>query len=369
VVEKVTMEKDLNRAGSVSPQEKRNNNRTTYEVIAGSKAILNDLKSEIKTAKNLDLLFYVFEGDVVGRDMAMNLSTAASSGVNTRLLVDRFIDFYHNDRCIPTSIFNQKLHRQLVKDKKETYETLNGMTSKGVDIKLINPLGIFYNKLFNRDHRKLIVKDGSNGEGAAYLGSMNICDHEANWQNLMVKMRGEAVSILQEEFNSAWEGKNISKKVAFSDGFVVTDTKGASLIIPEVEKMINTSSNKVVLVSPYLWGKRMEKSLMNAVERDVDVSIILPLKNNHKGHIFVPDEKMVRRFISNGIQVFMFAENEGMIHSKALIADDTTVFGSSNFNEFTAGKNTETIIISNNLALSSQMESLFAAYISKSVQL
>jgi phosphatidylserine/phosphatidylglycerophosphate/cardiolipin synthase-like enzyme len=370
VVEEVNMEIDLGRAESISPQEKINNNKTTYEVIVGPEAILNDLKSEIRTAKSsLDLLFFVFEGDVTGKDIAMNLSAAASSGINTRLLVDRFIDFYHNDRCIPTSIFNRKLHGQLIKDKKETHETFDYLQSQGVDVKLMNPLGVFYNKLFNRDHRKLVVKDGNEGEGVAYLGSLDICDHETHWQNLMVKMKGEVVPILQKEFDSAWKDKGQPQKISFNDGFVITDTKGTSLIISEAEKNINNAKNKIMLESPYLWGKKMEKALAKAARRGVDVSIILPFDNNHDGHIFIPNKEMLKKFISSGVRIFVFVEKEGMTHSKVLTTDDVSMFGSSNFNEFTAGKNTETTIMSTDPKLVSQLESILMTDIAKSNEL
>lgn len=348
--------------------EMNNTSPTSYEVIPNAIAFHTDLEREIKNAQSsIDSQFFVFEGDKIGKKVAENLVTASARGVRSRLIVDKFIDFSHSDHYIRAPRLNRLLQREILEEREETYRTFNSMRKQGVDVRLMNPLGYFYNKLLYRDHRKVVVKDGNTPNGIAYLGGLNICDHEMQWHTFMVKMKGDIVPKLQEEFNASWAGTSTAKRTPYSDGMILTDAGGISFIMPTAIDCINNAQDRILLESPYFWGTKFQQALLNAVERGVNVSVIVPLKNNKQ--LFVPGKTLLKYFATNGMKVFLFHENEGMTHAKALITDDKAIFGSSNLNQMTAGKVIETSVLSKNIDLISQLEDLLISDISKSTPL
>lgn len=341
---------------------KKNKNiypKTSYQLLPDTYKFLDDLEIEIKKAKSsIDLQFYTFEADSVGNRVAECLFAAKRRGMKIRFMIDYFIDLFHNDYFIHRPRLNRTLQRIISGEWKNTKKLLKKMEEAGIEVRRTNPLGFLkLRKAFQRNHKKIVTIDSADSKRAiVYIGGCNLSEHNASWNDFMVKMKGDMVPILQKDFNGTWNGKDINGKTKYRDGIVLTDSSnGDHVIMPFVIDLINNSKNHVIIESPYLRGKNIWKSLVEASRHGVDVSIIVPLHNNHK-RTGAPSGKSLKELIKNGVRVYRFKENGGMTHAKALLVDDTVMFGSSNLNEFLAKRVCEVNVATYNKQMVKQMK-------------
>jgi cardiolipin synthase A/B len=335
------------------------NSKVSYKLLPNTHIFLDDLEEEIKKAKStIDLQFHTFEADSVGNRVAESLFAAKRRGVKIRFIIDHFIDLFHNDYFIYRPRLNRALQGIITGEWKNTKKLLKQMSEEGIEIRRTNPLGFLkLRRAFQRNHKKIVTIDSADLKKAiAYIGGCNLSEHNASWNDFMVKMRGEMVPILQKDFNATWEGKEINGKIEYEDGIVLSDSsKGSHEIIPFAIDMINTSKKRILIESPYLRGNNIWKSLIEASRHGVDVRIIVPLNNNHK-RFGGPTGKSLKELIRNGGKVYRFKGNGGMTHAKAILVDDTAMFGSSNLSEFFAKRLCEVNIMTRNWSLVKQME-------------
>ena len=330
----------------------------SYKLLSNSILFLDDLEKEIERAKlSIDLQFFTFEADTVGNRVAKALFRAKLRGVKIRFIIDHFIDIFHNDYFIHRPRLNRVLQRIITGEWKNTKKLLELMGKQGIEIKRTNPLGFLRRRAFHRNHKKIVIIDRKDLKQAlAYIGGCNLSEHNASWNDFMVKMKGDMVPVLQNDFNATWRDKDINGKVEFSDGVVMTDSsKGKHEIMPYVINLINNSKKRIVIESPYLRGKHIWESLIEASRHGVDARIIVPLHNNHK-RLGAPTGRSLKKLIENGVRVYRFKENGGMTHAKALLVDDITMFGSSNLSEFLAKRLCEINIASHNKSMIKQMQ-------------
>jgi cardiolipin synthase A/B len=333
--------------------------KTEYKLLPNSYVFLDDLEKEIKKAKiSIDLQFYTFEADSVGNRIAKYLFEANERGVKIRFMIDYFIDLFHNDYFIYRPRLNRSLQGFISGEWKNTKKLLKKMEEAGIEIGRTNPLGFLkLRKIFQRNHKKIVTIDSADPKnGIVYIGGCNLSEHNASWNDFMVKMRGEMVPILQKDFDATWEGKDINGKTEYEDGIVLTDSPhGDQEIMPFVIDLINNSKKRIMIESPYLRGKNIWKSLIEAARHGVKVSIIVPLHNNHK-RTGAPSGKSLKEIVENGAKVYRFKENGGMTHAKAVLVDNMVMFGSSNLNEFLAKRVCEVNVATYNKQMVKQME-------------
>ena len=126
----------------------------------------------------------------------VELEKKAKEGVKIRAMYDAF----------GNSSINQPLKKKHIKAIQE----------KGIEIVKFDPIRFpWINHVFHRDHRKIVVIDGTIG----YTGGMNIADYYINglpqigeWRDIHARIEGNAVECLQEIFLDMWNettNKNI----------------------------------------------------------------------------------------------------------------------------------------------------------------
>ena len=329
----------------------------SYKLLPNAREFLDDLEKEIRRAKSsVDLQFLTFEADAVGNRVAESLFKANERGIKVRFIVDHFIDLFHNDYFIHRPRLNRALQRIITGEWKNTKKLLESMSKAGIEIKRTNPLGFLRRKALQRNHKKIVIIDGDVvGKSIAYIGGYNLSEHNASWNDFMVKMRGEMIPLLQEDFNATLEDKSVNGKLEYKDGVVLIDSpRGGHEIMPFVIDLINNSKNRVVIESPYLRGKNILESLNEASRHGVDVRIIVPMNNNHK-RLGAPTSQSLKKLIENGAKIYKFKENKGMTHAKALLVDNVVMFGSSNLSESLAGRLSEINIATHNKDMVQQM--------------
>lgn len=332
--------------------------KNSYRLLSSSRVFLDDLEKEIEKAKSsIDLQFLTFEADTVGNRVAKSLFKAKLRGIKIRFIIDHFIDLFHNDYFIHRPRLNRVLQRIITGEWKNTKKLLELMTKRGIKIKRTNPLGFLRRKALHRNHKKLVVIDSNIPKRAiAYIGGCNLSEHNASWNDFMVKMKGDMLPVLHSDFNATWEDRNENGRIEYGDGVVLIDSpNGSHEIVPYVIDLINNSKKRVMIESPYLRGKNIWESLIDAARHGVDVRIIVPLHNNHK-RLAAPTGRSLKELVKNGVQVYRFKENKGMTHAKALLADDVAMFGSSNLSESLAKRLCEVNIATHNKSMVKQME-------------
>jgi cardiolipin synthase len=339
----------------------------SYKLLPCAELFMTDLLHEIGQARSsVDVQFFTYEGDRVGRPLAPSLITAAACGLKSRLIIDEFMNMQLNDHRIHVFCRDRQLQSSVRAEWRATHRLFDELSSMGVEVQLVNPLGFMRRRKNYRDHRKLVVIDGPDPRGIAYTGGFNPTEHNAKWNDFMVRMTGDMVPILQHDFDESWHGHKPRGIRPFSDGFVLADAVGRpSVIYPVVLQLIRHAKRRVLMEGAYLRGSAITDCLVEAAGR-VQVDIIVPLNYNKKGH--VPPKEFFERMERAGARMYRFKGTGGMTHAKAMLADDVGVFGSHNFNEKMSGKMGEVSIATDNPSLVSQLEAFINRDIKNSIK-
>lgn len=217
-----------------------------------------------------------------------------------------------------------------------------------INVKQFNPLSNLF--LINRrDHRKLFLFD----QTIAYVGSSNIDDKSLHWRESAVRLKGSSVSFLVESFYRSWlrvdtKGKTLlelitNKTKRFLQSFhfrklvskriILTDSAFDRMKVKQFwANKINKAKGLIWISTPYFIPTSLIYiSLLKAVQRGVDVRILIPAKNNSD----FPFTKNIERYyveslLKNGVKVYEYLPK--MIHAKVCMFDRQVIIGSSNWN-------------------------------------
>jgi cardiolipin synthase len=294
------------------------------EIITDFQTMSDRLIADIGSARQqINMLFFKFEDDEVGRRIADALIKKAEEGVQVRLIYDDA-----GNLMVPRR-FYKKLRK-------------HGLQVRGF-IKIFLPiLSRDYN---SRNHRKVVVIDGKVG----YMGGMNIAQRYAEglkwgiWRDTQIRIMGPAVSELQTSFLTDWK-------------FTKGDTPDLGLMYPYNAPCGNTLMQIVTggpmdkwnammqaymtaivsarsyayLQSPYfIPPEPIMKVLQNAALGGVDVRVMIPYRGD-KG-VLPPwaSRSYIKEALNAGIRMYLY--RKGYMHAKTLVIDDSLVtIGSTN---------------------------------------
>ncbi len=288
-----------------------------------------DLKN---AAKSINVLYFIFDPtEAVGKAMMDLLCEKAKSGVEVRLLYDRF---------------------GRLRVKKSDFQRLTDCGGQ-VEVFLPSPLRslLFVNY---RLHRKLVVIDGE----IAYTGGINVADEylgknpkRTPWRDTSVRVTGNAVAHLTAQFAADWlfvikqrkkdpaaEEAALRKQVhppqtdAGEMGVQILtcgpDTPTHSIRDTYLQ-LIASAKEYLFIQTPYLIpGDTLTDMLRIADRSGVDVRILIP---------GVPDKKFVyyatlanaTPLLKSGVRVYA---HQGFVHAKTLVVDDrVAAIGTANF--------------------------------------
>jgi cardiolipin synthase len=297
----------------------------TVRLYRNGRATFDEIEQQIRTAQDhIHLLYYIWEPDNTGRRIRDALVGACKRGVEVRLLVDD-VGSYGT--------------------RKGFFEPLLEAGGKVAWFLKVNPLSRQIN-INNRNHRKIIVLDGTTG----FTGGMNIGDDYAGegqpWKDLHCRITGPVVNTLQEVFCQDWyhaTGEDLVN-IRFFPRIAPCGEVYAQMLAsgPADEKWrsihtlifaaINLATDKVWIETPYfIPDPPIAMALQTAALRGVDVRILLPGKSDHPlvvyaGNYFVDD------LLAAGVRFFQ--DFKAMPHAKAVIIDDRFVtLGSANMDQ------------------------------------
>lgn len=304
------------------------NNRVT--LLTTGKEKFDDMFKAIRQARSsIHLEYFNFRNDSIASELFNLLREKVKEGVEVRALFDGF--------------GNDSNNRPLLKKHVEA------LRKDGVRIYEFDPIRFpWVNHVFNRDHRKIVVIDGS----IAYTGGMNVADYYINgteqvgeWHDMHCRIEGGAVNELQMIFSRMWEkvtGEDIWRPEYFRaytpeeftglkpDTTVTAGHKMVGIINREPRKTnkiirtfylgaIDSAQDSIKLINPYLTlNRKLKRSIKNAVRRGVKVEIMLAAKSDIP---LTPDCAFynVHKLMKKGVGVWLY--QPGFHHTKVIMVD------------------------------------------------
>jgi cardiolipin synthase A/B len=199
-----------------------------------------------------------------------------------------------------------------------------------------------------RDHRKIIIIDGH----SAIIGSINLATeylgptpYKKRWCDISMLIEGGAVNALLSIFESDWqfaaaykESKTYTRPTVSSEKYgnavlqIVAsgpDLVGDNLYDAILSEIYNAKKS-IHIVTPYfVLDESLQKALLLAIRRGVEVNIILPKHSNHPLTDWVRAID-VRKLHEEGAKIWLYTPT--MLHAKVILFDNTVaILGSANF--------------------------------------
>lgn len=316
---------------------------SSFQLLVDAEAFWDALEKDLKSARREVLLQTLsFEGDRVGQTLTSSLLSLAVPDI--RLLIDTYTKFVLNDRFLYTP--KNYFHPELKKERVETRRLIRELRQRGIQVKFTVPVGPFFIRAAARDHKKIIVIDGS----IAYIGGINFSEHNFQWHDMMLRMEHPVLAdFLREDFLLTWEGETRTREME-SDGIRILSMDGRDnpAAFRPVLELVENAHTEIWVHSPYLSFPFLE-ALVAARRRGVAVRILSPQKNNRL---------FLRRYIQweahrYGLELY-FLPNR-MSHLKAMLVDgEYLVMGSSNFDYLSYHVHPEIVAIISNRDIVSQ---------------
>ncbi len=305
-----------------------------YRLLIDSLEYSRELDHAIENGtQSICMQFMTFEADVVGERYARMLIQKAGEGLDVRLILDGYYHLIVNDRQVHFPMCRPAEFIEVRKEFNRTKRMVAEMRDHGVKIQEINHRFHGLN-LLRRNHKKIAVVDGK----TAFLGGFNLSEHNFAWHDFAVKIDGSVVADIVEDFDCTWYGRPARYPLGSDGDFLLGNVGGNKVLRDYVFQAIDDARESVCIECPYVSGTVVEK-LIEAADRGVEVSVIIPKKNNiHRHSLWTT--KLMEQYLrilaaKSNIRVYLYNRNGGMTHAKVMLVDDETVLlGSSNLDAF-----------------------------------
>lgn len=319
------------------------------EIYSTGTAKFSKLTHDLRNAKRfINLQYYIFENDELGRKIACILMERARAGVKVRVIYDHVGSFH------VSSDFFKKLNRAGV----EAYPFFK--------VAFIP----FASRVNWRNHRKIVIIDGEVG----YIGGMNIANRYLDggkfplWRDCHLRIEGPAVSALQYSFALDWsfmrnqiiddecnmEPKGNVGIQAITGGPMNQWNNIAHVFL----RAIVGAKKRIFLQTPYfLPPESLLKALQNAALAGIDVRVMIP-RHSDSWMLSYSSRSYITECLRAGIKIYFY--NAGMLHSKVLIIDDElSSVGSTNFDFRSFEHNFEANLILYSPELNAELRKVF----------
>ena len=288
--------------------------------LLDNREFIEDLHRALRRAERRVLVqVMTFDGDTSGLAVAELMADAAGRGVDVRLLVDLFALRYVSDRPAKDPEVRQ--------EAAETAAMFERLRAAGVGVTFTQPWGPVLLFGLSRNHKKLYVVDDH-----AYVGGINISDHNIAWRDFMIGITDPAtVNTLAEDFALTERGERQSLK-----GHIITNAE----IEPAVKDIVNGAARSLVLVSPYSLDIGIVKLLEQV--RVPDKTVVTARENNFR-LLRAAEPYIWGRLVRSGIELRTYPD---FFHARFLLADDDRLLvGSSNFSRHSFRCNQEVCLL------------------------
>lgn len=289
-----------------------------------------EVMKAIESARNhVHLEYFIYENDRIGNKIKELLIKKAREGVKVRLIYDDF--------------GSRSIRRKLVKE----------LRAGGVEAFAFNRirLPLFANRVNYRNHRKIIIIDGTTG----FTGGINISDRYINddnpdnkyfWRDTHIRIDGPGILFLQNIFLCDWNfcsgqqigperdlfnlarqpGGNTSVQIAASGPDSPNSTIKLSIL-----KAITVAKEEILITTPYfIAGGSLIDCLNMAILGGVSVKLLLPGISDSL-IVNAAARSYYAELLRSGAEIFLY--RKGFVHSKTMVIDRSfSVVGSANMN-------------------------------------
>jgi cardiolipin synthase len=351
----------LERVGRVlTDLELKGGNR--IDLLHNGESAFPPMLDAIESARE-EILFatYIFETNTTGRRFVDALARAQERGVRVLALIDGVGELYSFPRA--TKLLRRRGVRAL----------------RFLPPRLLPPTL----QVNLRNHRKMLVVDNR----VAFTGGMNIGDRHLAQRtenrrrvvDLHARIVGPAVGDFRRTFAEDWrwtcgeklpelpdpprsDGRAHCRVVA--DGPADDRERLAALLVVAM----STAARRVRIMTPYFLPPRSLITVMQtAALRGVDVSVVLPEKNNLP-YVYWATRKMLWELLGYGVRVFL--QPAPFVHTKLLaIDDDYVMLGSANIDPRSLRLNFELALEVYDHGLSTEVARHFDAVLARSREL
>jgi cardiolipin synthase len=299
-----------------------------------------------KATRFVHVEFFIIGLDDTTRVFFTAMENAVKRGVTVRLLADHIAT------------------RKVANSEQMTAE-LDRMGVEWAWMLPVQPLKGKYQRIDLRNHRKIVVVDGT----VAFTGSQNLIDRSYDspknqkrglqWQELVTRVEGPAASALNVVFLSDWlieTGKDLS-----ADHVSVEQTPAAGDLLCQVVpsgptyrtennlrmflSLIYGATEKVILTSPYFVpDEAMVYAITSACQRGLEVQLFVSEIADQwlVGHA---QRSYYGVLLEAGVRIFLYPAPY-ILHSKHFsIDDDIAVIGSSNMDIRSFSLNAEVSVL------------------------
>lgn len=225
-----------------------------------------------------------------------------------------------------------------------------------------------------RSHRRILVIDGKVG----FTGSVGFSEKwsghaqdENHWRDMQARIEGPLVSKLQSAFEEHWLktfGEALSGAGQFPSQNWAGDLKAQIVMsrsfsmapVPLLQAVAFTAATKRIWITNAYCTPTEDQveQLVKAVERHVDVRLLLPGPNNDQPLTKSAGRTAYGKLLEGGVKIFEYQPS--MIHEKSMVIDGVfSMFGSSNFDARSSEINEELDIVVYDQGFGREMESVF----------
>lgn len=294
------------------------------------------------------------ENDTIGNQIAEILIEKAKQGVKVRFIYDDF------GSSKIRGLFVKKLQNAGVE------------TAPFYKIKL----HLLINRINYRNHRKIIVVDGT----VSYIGGINVSDRYINpnkfnlfWRDSHLKIEGVSVLNLQRIFIADWNFCAQQSLVYSPALFPYVEDKKFGEFLTQITashseypnimyaliQAIALSRKEILITTPYfIPEKSFIDALIIAKKSGVDIHILVPgisdsfIVNTASFYYY-------EELLKAGINIYLY--QKGFVHAKTMVCDEfVSIVGTANLDQRSFDLNFEvnTIVYEKELALKMKKEFL-----------
>ena len=286
--------------------------------------------------RSIWVTLFILGDDDAGHGFLDALTRRADEGLDVRLLLDAV-----GSRTLPRS-------------------RLDPLRAAGGHVAFFEP--VWHRPLRGRtnlrNHRKLFLAD----EQRALAGGMNVA-HEymgptpdaARWHDLAFRLDGPAISTLAALFRSDWAFASKIPLRSFSSPVSASVGDATVQIIPSgpdvasdalfnlVLSLAHNTHRRLWIVTPYFVpDDALARAFALAARRGVDVRLIVPDPSNHALADLARGPELRAVQDAGG---HVLRHTTGMVHAKAIVADELALVGSANLDPRSLFLNAEAAVL------------------------
>lgn len=321
----------------------------SMRIYTTGEPLYEDMLADIDAAQHrIFFESYIWKGDDTGLAFRDALVRAHDRGVEVFVAFDEFANL-----VVPRAFFRS--------------------LPAGIHVKRHPLLGRFpylTPRQSGRNHRKLLVIDEAATTGAAYLGGYNIGSLYADrWRDTHARVSGEMVVELANAFVDYWNNApgattpHLHQPAArtWSTTMRVHRNSPVDLVYP-IRNMyleaIDRAEHHIYLTAAYfIPDDVLTRALVEAVDRGVDVQIIVPHFSNHIVADWV-SRASYEELLEGGVRILRY--EKAMVHAKTATIDGRwTTLGTANLDRLSLAGNYEINLEILDADVARQMEEIF----------